>query len=64
MTETEAKEKEKELHRLANEFGWKVVKIKPGSGWHPSDGPCLSCGADINQPCKPECQDEIAPWMV
>ena len=43
------------IERLLLKFGYRLVKIKPGSGWHPDDGGCLNCGAEQGQYCYVPC---------
>lgn len=44
-----------ELRKLAREMGYMLVKVDPGSGWHPNDGPCSQCGAQVGEYCKDDC---------
>lgn len=37
-------------------LGYIIVKIERGSGWHPDDGGCLSCGAPQGVLCKKDCK--------
>lgn len=44
-----------ELKAEAKKLGYLLVKVVPGSGWHPDDGPCCACGVEEGEDCKEDC---------
>lgn len=44
-----------QLRESAAKLGYRLIKIEPGKGWHPNDGPCSFCGVEEGVDCLPNC---------